>query len=146
MTKKVKVPSKEQKLQEKLLMYQILKSSVEQQLQQSTAIGNKILELEITKHAIKDVIKTKSNEELLFPLGNGFFANGKSSGSKKILMDLGAGIYAMKGSEEAEKYLEKKEKELQGQNDKMQKEMNKAIEKMNEIAPELQRMIEQAQK
>ena len=143
MPKKIEVPSQnQQEMQEKILLYQVLKGNLEQLVQQSSLLEKRFMELEVTKQTIRDLDKLKEGSEILVPLGSGCYSEGKVTVSKKILIDIGAGVTVFKDPKEIQEDLGSKTKELEDASKGLQEEMNKNVAKMNEFSPEIQKLIQ----
>lgn len=85
----------------------------------------------------------KEGNEVLVPIGSGCYVYGKSTNSKKILVDIGSGVMTNKTSEEAQNLVEEKREEIEKLVLNLQSELIEAVNKINEIAPELQKAAEE---
>ena len=138
--KKVTVPAvnKEKDIQQKMIMYQLLQKHLEELKQQAMIIERKNLELEITKQSVKDIDALKKDNEILISLGSGFYGFGEFNDLKKILVDIGSGVFIKKTVGSASDILKGKGKEIEDLNKKLQHELNDVVTKMNEIAAEVE--------
>src|SRR3989344_1969679 len=125
------MPEMSQDIQEKFVLYQLLNQRLEQIKQHATIIQQKMVEVETTRFALGEMKSIKDTKEILIPLGSGFYTEGKSTPTTKILVDLGAGVLAKKSIEDAVQML--------------QMEANAITGKLGEIVPELQKAAEDAQ-
>lgn len=137
---------KEQEIQQKLVLYQLLTQRIEQLNEQARLIEQRLLELETTRQALADLGKAKQGSEVLIPLGSGCYTYGMTGDFRKLLLDMGAGVMMNKSPAEAGKAIEEKKAEIEEMSQALQKEANDIVEKMNELVPELQRFLQQAGK
>jgi prefoldin alpha subunit len=137
--------SSQQEAQQKLMLYQIMGQRLEQINEQARALEQSLLEVETTRQALEGLKGVKEGNDVLVPLGSGCYTYGKASDSKKLLCDLGAGIMADKSPQEALKVIDEKRAEIDRFSDGLQKEARSVVNRMNELAPELQRILQQAQ-
>jgi len=145
MTEKKAQQEKEQELQQKLLLYQLLQAQLEEFKKQAALLQARFIEIESTRLAVEDVKKVKENNELLIPLGSGMYVNGKML-KGDLLVDIGAGIMTKKPAAEADTLLETKKKEIESLSENLQKEMMAVIAKINEIGEELQKSLAEGKK
>lgn len=145
MTEKKAQQEKEQELQQKLLLYQLLQAQLEELKKQAALLQARFIEIESTRLAVEDVKKVKENNELLIPLGSGMYVNGKML-KGDLLVDIGAGIMTKKPAAEADTLLETKKKEIESLSENLQKEMMAVIAKINEIGEELQKSLAEGKK
>jgi len=132
-------------IQEKFVLYQLLNQRLEEIKQHATIIQQKMVEFETTRMAVEEFKNVNENKDLLIPLGSGFFASGKSVSDKKILVELGAGIYAKKSLEDASEFIGRKRKEVDDAIQMLQMEANAITAKLGEIVPELQQAAQEQQ-
>ncbi len=134
-----------QSLQEKFVLYQVLQSRVEDLKKHIPGIQQKAMEYEATNQALFEINKIKKGNDLLVPLGSGFYTHSKVDSTEDIVVDIGAGVMAKKSLEDSLKFIEKKKKEIQSISEQLQFELNQIVGKMNEIGPELQKAVEAQQ-
>lgn len=125
-------------LQQKLIVYQLMQKRLEELQQKAVLIERRYAELEITKNTISDIEKTKKGGEMFFPLGSGLYVKGSASDDKKLMVELGAGLVSIKGTDAARDFLEEKKKDIENSGKGLEKEMRTTVGKINEIAHELQ--------
>lgn len=88
-------------------------------------------ELENTREGLKEYEKLKGDEEILAPVAQGIFVKAKITNSKKVTVNVGNNVMAVKTIPGALKLLEKQEEE-------MKLTRADAEKKMNELASVLQ--------
>ncbi len=136
---------KEQEVQQKLVLYQMLGQRLEQINEQARVLEQRMLELETTRQALEDMKGLKQGNEVLIPLGSGCYTHGKTMDSGRLLCDLGAGIMINKSPQEAKTVLDGKKTEIERLSETLQGEAKSAVEKMNELGPELQEFMQKSQ-
>ena len=136
----VKVPDDvtQDKMQEKMVLYQIIHQRLEELKQHITLIQQKMVELETIKQALEDMKGVPDGKDILLPVGSGFFAPAKSVKTGKILVEIGAGVMVKKTVDEAKAFVERKKKEVEDASQHIQMEFSQLAEKANEIAAEVQ--------
>src|SRR3989338_5310011 len=139
------MPEFSEDVQQKFVLYQLLNQRLEQIKQHATIIQQKMVEVETTMFALGEMKSIKDTKEILIPLGSGFYTEGKSTPTTKILVDLGAGVLAKKSIEDANVFIEKKKKEIEDAVQMLQMEANAITGKLGEIVPELQKAAESQQ-
>jgi len=136
---------KEQEVQQKLVLYQLLNQRLEQINEQARALEQRMLELETTRQALEDMKGLKQDNEVLIPLGSGCYTYGRTGDSGRLLCDLGAGGMVNKSLQEAKGILDGKRIEIERLSETLQREAKSAVEKMNELGPELQEFLQKSQ-
>jgi prefoldin alpha subunit len=128
---------KQEAMQEKAILYQILQKHLESLTQNAVMIERRYEELEATKMALEDIAKAKESE-ILVPLGSGIFTYGKIEDSRRMLVDTGAGVFIDKDPESSKSLLEERKKEIEKLAHDMQAEMADVSSRLNSIALELE--------
>jgi prefoldin alpha subunit len=137
-----KEPTKEEvEIQQKMLVYQLLQSQLEQLKQQMVILENRLLEIESARQAIHDLKPSSTDKDTIIPLGSGFYVQGKIEGGK-ILSDIGAGILSEKNNTAAVGLLEEKKDELEKLKDDTETNYNNVLKSINDMLPELQALAE----
>jgi prefoldin alpha subunit len=137
-----KEPTKEEiEIQQKMLVYQLLQSQLEQLKQQMVILENRLLEIESSRQAIQDLKPSASDKETIIPLGSGFYVQGKIAGGK-ILSDIGAGILSEKNNTAAVTLLEEKKVELEKIKEETEANYNNVLKSINDMLPEIQELAE----
>lgn len=143
MSKEIRVETPEknkQEVQQKLIFYQLLQRHLEQLREQAMLLERMFIEIETTKQTVGDMKKLKEGNEILVPLGSGFYTHGKVSDTKRLLVDLGMGILVKKDTKSTDNVLENRRKELDNASRELQNDMVNTVKKMNELGMELERM------
>ncbi len=97
-----------EELERKSVQLQILQANMQIIREKERALSHRLMELEETKQAIRDIRSVKAESEILVPLGSGNFISGKISGAEKILVGVGGGIAIKKSPDEALKFLDER--------------------------------------
>ncbi|MBL7160841.1 MAG: prefoldin subunit alpha [Candidatus Aenigmarchaeota archaeon] len=142
MTKVSDKENKEQELQQKLMLYQLLQRQLEELQKQATMLQARFTEIEASRIALEDVDKVEKGNELLIPIGSGVYARG-SAQKGDVLVDAGAGIMTEKSPAEALGIMETKKKELEVMGSKLQQEILSVAGKMNEIGVEMEKVLQE---
>jgi len=132
---------KKEEIQQKAVLYQLLQKHLENLRQQALQNEGRFLEIQTTRHALKDFGKAETNT-ILVPLGNGVFADGQITDTKKVLLEVGEGVLVKKTVTEANEMLDERENQAKAVTGKLQVEIEQAVDQINTIAME----IEQASK
>jgi prefoldin alpha subunit len=119
--------SKEEELRQ--LMTQI--SAVEYQIsflqQQFASLTERIAELRVSLSTLDSIQKTK-DEDILLPVGGSVYAFGKLMDNSRVIIGLGANIFAEKGIDEAIKDINERQLEME----RLQKQMRQQLEQLQE--------------
>jgi prefoldin alpha subunit len=119
--------SKEEELRQ--LMTQI--SAVEYQIsflqQQFASLTERIAELRVSLTTLNSIQKTK-DEDILLPVGGSVYAFGKLMDNSRVIIGLGANIFAEKGIDEAIKDINERQLEME----RLQKQMRQQLEQLQE--------------
>ena len=99
------------------------------------------MEMEVTRETVNDLKKLKEGSEILIPLGSGFYAEGRVSDTKKVLVDIGSSFMIRKDAGLTDNVLNNKEKEVEKASKELQNEITKTVKEMNKLGIELQRII-----
>jgi len=132
--------SEQKKMQEKILMYQILQNHVEQLKQQAMVLERGLMEIDGTMHALESISSGKAEHETIVPLGSGCYAFGRMENSKNFLLDIGTGIITKKKQNEMKEFLEERKKEREKMLERMKNDLESTVEKINELAKEISEM------
>ena len=128
---------RQEAMQEKVILYQILQKHLESLTQNAVMIERRYEEIEATRMALEDIAKGKESE-ILVPLGSGFFTYGKITDSSKMLADTGAGVFMDKDPESSRRLLEERKQEIEKLAQDMQQEMADVSSRINGLALELE--------
>ncbi len=119
--------SKEEELRQ--LMTQI--SAVEYQIsflqQQFASLTERIAELRVSLSTLNSIQKVK-DEDILLPVGGSVYAFGKLMDNSRVIIGLGANIFAEKGIDEAIKDINERQLEME----RLQKQMRQQLEQLQE--------------
>lgn len=119
--------SKEEELRQ--LMTQI--SAVEYQIsflqQQFASLTERIAELRVSLTTLNSIQKVK-DEDILLPVGGSVYAFGKLMDNSRVIIGLGANIFAEKGIDEAIKDINERQLEME----RLQKQMRQQLEQLQE--------------
>lgn len=132
--------SKEQEMQQKIVLYQLLNRHLEELKQQASLLESRFAEFESTKQALGDFREIKGSKDILVPLGSGCYAHGKAAESEGMLVNVGSNIMLKKPMKETIKLLEERTEEIQGMTKNLQEQMNSVIGQITSITGELEKM------
>jgi prefoldin alpha subunit len=138
------VPTQE-RLQEKLLLFQLMEKQLEVLRQQGAMAEARVVEIESTRAALNDIEKLREGNETLVPLGSGLYARAKIA-SKEILTELGASVMLEKDIKKATAFLDERKSELDKAAEQIGEQASDIMERLNELGPELQRMAAELKK
>ena len=130
----------QESMQEKVILYQLLQRHLESLTQNAVMLERRYEEIESTRMAVEDIGKLKEKNEILVPLGSGFFTYGKITDSGKMLAEAGTGIFMDKDPGSAKKLLEERKQELEKLAGEMQQEIGDVSSRLNGLAMEIEGM------
>ncbi|MBI4020569.1 MAG: prefoldin subunit alpha [Candidatus Aenigmarchaeota archaeon] len=136
---------KQEEIQEKLILYQLLQKHFEELRMQGMMVERKMAEFETTRQALEDIKNADAKNETLVPLGSGLYTYGKITDKARMLVDIGAGVMVNKEIKDAAQLLEGKKKDLGSITLQLQREMENVAEQINSIAPQLERALQEMQ-
>lgn len=132
---------KQKEMEEKFIMYQLLQKQLEMFREQAMQLEKGFIEIETTKQSVEDFQKLKTVNDIMIPLGSGYYIEGKITNLEKVLMSPGANIMLEKDLKSAHESLEDKKKEIEKIGKNLQDKMNEVVQKINNLAPELEKMV-----
>ena len=132
------MPMNEKEMQEKVFLYQLLQKHLESLSQNAVMLERRYEEIESTRAALEDIEKLKEKNEILVPLGSGFFTYGKVTDSGKIMAEIGGGVFMDKDPQSGQQVLEERKQEIEKLAGDMQREMTEVSERMNMLAEEVE--------
>jgi len=135
----------QRELQQKIVTYQLLQKHLEELKNQGLLLEKKAIDLEATRQAIDDLKKTKKDSETLIPLGNESYTYGKIIDLKKLLVDIGSGVFVKKDIESSLKLLGKKRQDIEKMSRELHIELNNTANNMNAIALEIEKTSKQGE-
>jgi len=135
----------QKQVEEKFIMYQLLQKQLEMFREQALQLEKNFIEIETTKQSIEDFQKLKKVNDIMIPLGSGYYVGGRVTDLKKVLMSPGANIMLEKNLKSAHENLEAKRNEIEKIGKNLQDKMSDVVQKINELAPELEKMVQQSQ-
>jgi prefoldin alpha subunit len=131
----------EKELQEKLLAYRLFEVKLDGLIKQRNLVLNKLAEIDETFKTIEEIAKQPA--EILLPIGSEAHAYGKIVDSKKLIVEIGAGVALEKTVEEAKHFLSGKQKELEKVLKELQNEILVVTSNMENLRPEIERLAKQ---
>ncbi len=135
----------QQKLQEKLQLFQLMEKHLDALRQQGAMAEARVMELEATGAALMDIETLKEGNETLIPLGSGLYTKARIT-SKEILTELGASVMLEKNIKEATAFLDERKRELEKAAAQIEEQAGEVMERLNELGPELQKMATELKK
>jgi prefoldin alpha subunit len=124
-------------MQQNMLMYQLLQKHLETLKQQATMLDQRMAEVKATEEALKEMGDSK--EELLIPLGSGFYIKGKTTDSESVLVNLGAGVLAKKTVKDGLKALDEHKNSIEEGGKRLEKEITDVVGKIQKIGEVLEK-------
>ncbi len=128
----------QESMQEKVILYQIMQRHLESLGQNAGMLEKRYEEMEMTRQVLEDMTKLKDNNDILIPLGSGFFGHGKISNPGSMLADVGAGIFMAKDPESSKSMLDEKKKEIEKLANELQSEMTEVSSRISGLAMEIE--------
>ncbi len=129
----------EKELQEKVLLYQLLEKYADGLREQLAFLEKQLIDTATSQHAIRELQKAKSGQEMLIGLGGGCWSTVRLEKEKQLLINLGAGVLARKSVEQAEKILETRTIDIQKEINRIQKEWVVVSQKLAELSSEIEK-------
>ncbi|MEW6063173.1 MAG: prefoldin subunit alpha [Nanoarchaeota archaeon] len=127
----------EKEIQQKYLELQILNTHINQLTNQLNILEQQILSLRVLDESMKDIKDVKIGSDILVPLGEGIFINGKLEDNRKVLLNVGNGIVVEKGLDEAKEMVLKQIQEIKLLVYQFDSELNNAVLRSQELQKEL---------
>ena len=127
-----------ERLNEKYILYQVLSQNIESMKQQMEMVEQQLIELKSTSMSIDDIEKMGESNEIFLPLGSGCFGKGSITDAKKVLVNVGAGVFVNKDIKSAKSSVEAIFNELEKAGIELEEQMKRALNQINEIASEIQ--------
>jgi len=137
---------KEKEMQEKFIIYQLMQKQLESFRGQAAELEKGFFETETTRQAIEDLKKINAENEIMIPLGSGFFVQGKITNRKGVLMSPGSSIMLEKDIKGGLEAVEKRKADIENASRDLQKQINEVVQKINELGPELEQMVAETRK
>jgi len=134
----------QKELQRKYVQLQILKQQMNAFLEEKIMLDNKTNELSVTIESLKKLDEIKQGEEMWSSLGSETFVRADLKDIQKVIINIGAGVFAVKSTAEAAGILEERLGELSKFDTELVAEINKINQQITRLEPELQRLAEQA--
>jgi len=128
----------EKEMQEKVILYQIMQKHLESLGQNASMLEKRYEEIEMTRQVLEDIGKLNEKNDILIPLGSGFFGHGKITEQSSMLTDVGAGIFMPKDAESSKAILDEKKKEIEKLANDLQQEMSEVSARIGGLAMELE--------
>lgn len=135
--------TKNEQLNEKYILYQILAQNLEALKQQLELVEEQIIEIKTSLVSINDLKEMKDENEILIPLGSGCFGKGKIIEKNQILVNIGSGVFVFKDLENAKAFLDERLKEIEKAGKEIEREAQKLALHMNELAEEIQELAKE---
>lgn len=129
-------------LNEKYILYQILAQNMESLKQQMQLVEQQLFELNSTLMSVDELKKMDDKNEIFLPLGGGCFGKGKITENKRILVNVGSGIFINEDVEDARSLLGGRIREIERAGKEIEMQAEKIAGQMNELAVEIQKMAQ----
>jgi prefoldin alpha subunit len=129
-----------EKLQEKYILYQLLQQNLESLREQLELVERQFIEIKTTEQVLNDLKNRKGSDDVLVPLGSGYYGNGKVMDLETVLVNLGANVMISKKLKAANVFLREREKELERVSKEIQEQMAKVVDQINKTAMDIQKL------
>ena len=129
----------QEKLQEKLMIFQLMEKQLESLRQQGMMLEQRLMEIETSKAVIQEIGKLKEGNEALIPLGSGLYTKATMTGNQ-VMTEVGSGVMKEKSFKAAAAFLESRKGELEKVGMELQKEMERITHDLQHMGAELQEM------
>jgi prefoldin alpha subunit len=129
-----------EKLQEKYILYQLLQQNLESLREQLELVERQFIEVKTTEQVLDDLKNRKGPDDVLVPLGSGYYGNGKVMDLETVLVNLGANVMISKKLKSANIFLREREKELERISKDIQEQMVKVVDQINKTAMDIQKL------
>jgi prefoldin alpha subunit len=129
-----------EKLQEKYILYQLLQQNLESLREQLELVERQFIEIKTTEQVLNDLKNRKGSDDVLVPLGSGYYGNGKVMDLETVLVNLGANVMISKKLKAANVFLREREKELERVSKEIQEQMAKVVDHINKTAMDIQKL------
>jgi len=108
------VPKKklsEEEIQQKYTQFKAIQEQIEQISQQTEWLNQQNAELDISKRALEELEKTKTQTEILAPIANGVFIRTTLQDNEKLIVNIGANTTVEKTVPEVIKIMEEQKRQ-----------------------------------
>ncbi|MBT3814014.1 prefoldin subunit alpha [Candidatus Woesearchaeota archaeon] len=132
----------EEQIQQKYMQFQMIQQQLEEVNQHLGMLNEQSSELDISIEAVKEIAKTKLDNEFLAPVANGIFIKGELKENQKLVVNVGMNTTVEKTIPEVVELLEEQKKDIMGriiETDSMMMKMNsEAMKLFKEVEEEVQ--------
>jgi len=129
---------KQQEMQQKLIILQLLQRRLEEMKQQEALIQNKMAELAVTQEGLEGIGKAAKKNDILVPIGSGMFTYATVTDTEQVIVDVGSGVMVEKDLKAADRFIEERKREIEGLEKELEKESGDLAEKITQLAEEIQ--------
>jgi len=127
--------------QQKFQIYQVLNQQRKNILEQLEILAKALKDSEETEEIIAEQ-EISGGDDVLAPLGKECYVWAKIKDRNKIVVDLGAGIFAEKTFQEAKRILESRKLEIKKHKKDLEKRLEKIDTQLLKMEPELRQVME----
>jgi len=128
----------EDDIQQKLYLYQVLKSEEEVLEKHVEDILKAILEVRTAEETMKEI---RNSKEMLSSLGGGVFSFTNLADGRHVLVDIGAGVLVKKPIEDAKIILDAKIRKFESAMRESNEKLAKIKKEISKIEPELEMIL-----
>ena len=128
----------EDEIQQKLYLYQVLKSEEEVLEKHVEDILKAILEVRTTEETMKEI---RNSKEMLSSLGGGVFSFTNLTDGRHVLVDIGAGVLVKKPIEDAKIILDAKIRKFESGMRESNEKLAKIKKEISKIEPEMEMIL-----
>ena len=123
-------------MQEKYMEYQMLMQQMQQLRENNTALEKHVAVLFELKENLNKISSVKPESDTLVTLGNGVFFNAQIKECKKVIMNVGAGVFLEKNMDNAISVVDKQMNEVAAVLSEIKDEINKTSNKIYQLQKE----------
>lgn len=132
---------KQDKLQEKVVQYQILQNRIEGLMKRRELLLAKMIEIETTINSMEEI----KEGDVLLTLGSGIHIPGVLKKTEKVIAELGANVAIEEDTEKIKNILEKRKKVLENGLRTIGEEIIRLNDKLISLEPEIRGLLKGVQ-
>lgn len=131
----------ESKINEMLYQLQIYEAQAKSINEQLNLVNLKLSELQSAKDALDNLSKMQEDQEVLLPIGGGVYFKSKIIDTKRVFVDLGANVIAVKDATNALDIVNKNIATLSTAKSNLEKQLSDIISKSQKLQEILQKLV-----
>ena len=131
----------QEKMQEIYMELQMVNQHLKQLHSQQEMIGQQTMEIQGAIQGLDEFSKTSDGSEILLPLSSGIFIKAKVANTKKLLMNVGAGVCVSKDLAGAKGIMARQLEDSKTLSDKIDFQLQRFAKKAQILQHQLQAML-----